>query len=157
PDPLAGDVERVVAASVEEPVAVLVDGRPVAVRPYTGEAAPVRVEVALGVAPHAAGHARPRPPADELSDLAAHGVAVRVDHVHVLPERGEAERHWLDRLDDARAQEARADLGAAGDVDDRRPAAADVLEQPEVRVAVPRLAGRADRPQRRQVVRGLAL
>src|SRR5262249_41695813 len=106
PDPLARDVERVGAAPVEGPGAVLVDGRPVAVRPHAGEAAPVRVEVALRVATYAAGHAGPRAPADELSDLAAHGVAVRVDDVHVLPERGEAERDGLDRLDDAGAQEA---------------------------------------------------
>ena len=89
---LPGDVERVVGAPVQEPVAVLVDGRPVAVRPHAGEAAPVRLEVALRVAPEPARHARERPLADELADLAADGVAVGVEHVHVLAERGEAER-----------------------------------------------------------------
>ena len=44
PDPLARDVQRVVGAAVQEPVAVRVDRRPVAVRPDTGEAPPVRVE-----------------------------------------------------------------------------------------------------------------
>ena len=77
---------------MQEPVAVLVDGRPVAVRPHAGEAAPVRVEVALRVAPEPARHPGPRPAADELADLAAHRPPVRVDHVHVLAERGEAER-----------------------------------------------------------------
>ena len=82
------------------------------------------------------------------------GVAARVDDVHVLPERGEAERDRLDRLGDHRRQEAGADLGAAADVHDRRRAAADVLEEPAVRVGVPRLAGRAERLQRREVVVG---
>ena len=40
-------------------------------------------------------------------------------------------------------QEAGADLGAAGDVDDRAAAAADHLEEPVVGVLVPRLAGGA--------------
>src|SRR5207247_1717735 len=63
PDPLAGDVERVVRPAVQEPVAVLVDRRPVAVRPDAREAPPVRLEVALVVAPDAPRHPRPRPPA----------------------------------------------------------------------------------------------
>ena len=54
-------------------------------------------------------------------------------------------------------EEAGADLGAAGDVHDRYAAAADLLEEPQVRVAVPRLAGRADRAQRRHVGLGLAV
>src|SRR5581483_1654940 len=87
-DPLACDVQRVVAATVEEPVAVLVHRGPVAVRPDAGEAAPVRVEIALVVAPDPACHPGPRAPADELAHLAAHGVALRVDDVHVLTESG---------------------------------------------------------------------
>ena len=43
------------------------------------------------------------------------------------------------------------------DVHDRRAPAADVLEQPHVRVVVPRLARRADRAQRREVLLRLAL
>src|SRR5207249_8555216 len=50
-DALAGDVERVVRAAVQEPVAVLVDGSPVAVGPDTGKATPVRLEVPLVVVP----------------------------------------------------------------------------------------------------------
>src|SRR5215211_4900302 len=69
PDPLAGDVERVVGAPVQEPVAVLVDGRPVAVRPDPGEPAPVRLEIALRVAPEPARHPGKRLPAHELADL----------------------------------------------------------------------------------------
>ena len=84
---------------MQEPVAVLVDRRPVAVRPDAGEAAPVRLEVALVVAPDAARHPGPGPAADELADLAAHAASpVGVDDVHVLAERGEAERDRLDRL-----------------------------------------------------------
>src|SRR5215218_10652201 len=81
PDALAGDVQRVVGAAVEEPVAVLVHRGPVAVRPDPREAAPVRVQVALRVAPETAGHARERFPADKLADLAANRVALGVDDV----------------------------------------------------------------------------
>src|SRR5579862_2539429 len=83
-DALAGDVERVVAASVQEPVAVVVHRRPVAVCPDAGEAPPVRVEVALLVAPDASRHPRPRPLAHELADLAANRVPGRVEDVHVF-------------------------------------------------------------------------
>ena len=120
PDALAGDVQRVVGAPVQVPVAVLVDRGPVAVRPHAGEAPPVRLEIALVVAPEAARHPRPRPAADELADLAAQRVPLPIDDVHVQAERREAERDRLDRLGDHRRQEARADLGAAGDVHDRR-------------------------------------
>ena len=156
-DALAGDVERVVTAPVQVPVAVRVDRRPVAVRPHAGEAAPVRLEVPLVVPPDAARHAGPRAPADELADLAAHRVALPVDDVHVLAERRKPERDGLDRLGDDRRQKARAHLGAAGDVHDRRAPAADVIEEPAIRIRVPRLAGRAQRLQRRQVGRRLTL
>src|SRR5206468_5946981 len=73
PDALACDVQRVVRAAVQEPVAVGVDGGPVAVRPDAGEAAPVRLQVALVVTPDAPRHSGPRSPADELADLLAHG------------------------------------------------------------------------------------
>src|SRR5207249_3148496 len=75
----------------------------------------------------------------------------------VLSERRKAERDGLDRLRDAGREEARADLGSAGLVHDRDAAAADVLEQPQVRIAVPRLARGAERLQRRQVRRRLAV
>src|SRR6476619_176122 len=70
PDPLALDVERVVGAAVQEPVAVFVDGCPVAVRPDSGKASPVRAEVALVVAPDAARHSGPGSFAHELADFA---------------------------------------------------------------------------------------
>src|SRR6185295_20159368 len=156
-DALAGDVERVVGASVQVPVTVLVDRRPVAVRPDSGEAPPVRVEVTLVVTPDAARHPRPGAFADELAHFAAHGRAVRSVHVHVLAERRKAERDRLDRLGDARREKAGADLGAAGAVHDRRRAAPDLVEEPTVRVLVPRLAGRAHRLQRGHVRLGIAL
>ncbi len=151
PDPLARDVERVVGAAVQVPVAVGVDGCPVAVRPHVRKPAPVGVEVALVVAPDPAGHPGPGPPADELADLAADGAAFRVEDVHVHPEGGEAERHGLDGLGHAGGEEAGSDLRPARDVDDRRPAPADLLVQPQVRAEVPRLAGRRDRLQRGEV------
>src|SRR4051812_34103408 len=156
-DALAGDVERVVGASVQVPVTVLVDRRPVAVRPDPGEAPPVRVQVTLLVTPDAARHSRPRAFADELAHLAAYGRAVRSVHVHVLAEGRKAECDRLDRLRDARREEAGAYLGAAGAVHDRGRAAPDLFEKPAVRVLVPRLAGRAHRLERRQVRLGIAL
>ena len=49
------------------------------------------------------------------------------------------------------------DLGAAADVDHRAAPAADPLEVPAPRPLVPRLAGRREHPQRREVVRGHVL
>src|SRR5262245_5327195 len=145
-DSLAGDVQRVVAAPVQEPVAVGVDRRPVAVRPDAGKAPPVRILEALAVriVPEAARHSRPRTPADQLADLAAYGLSRRVDDVHVHAECGEAERNRLDRLDEARREEARADLRAAADVHDRDARLPDPVEEPLVRIRVPRLTGRAE-------------
>src|SRR5215207_7010948 len=90
---LARDVHRVVAPSVEEPLAVLVDARPVAVAPDTVEPAPVRVQVAFGVAAEAPGHARPRLAAHELTDLARVGHRpIRSEHRDVHPEGRAASR-----------------------------------------------------------------
>ena len=76
-----------------------------------------------------------------------------VDDVHRHPERRAADRARLDRADRRRREEARADLGAARAVDHRHARAADVLEEPAVRLGVPRLAGRDERAQRREVAR----
>ena len=94
--------------------------RPVAVDPGPRPASPVRVEVPLGIAPDAARHRRPRLCADQLADLVrARGGAVGSPDVHVHPERRSAERARLQLGDRQRGQEARADLGAARQVDDR--------------------------------------
>ena len=130
-----------------------VDAREVAVPPHVRPARPVRLEVALAVVPQAARHPRPRLRAHELADLAAHRAAVVVEHVDRHAERGTAERARRQRLHDVRREEARADLGAARDVDDRAAAAADDVEVPAPRRFVPRLAGRREHAQRRQVVR----
>src|SRR3954452_7487793 len=134
PHPLAGDVERVVGAAVEEPESVLVDRRPVAVRPDPGEAAPVGLDELLRIAPEAACHARERPAADELADLAGadERAPVAVDHVHRHSERGAADRAGLDRRNGRRRQEAGADLGPARAVDDRDARVTDRLEEPPV-------------------------
>ena len=73
---LAGHVDRVVGAAQQVPVAVVVDQRPVAVAPHVRVHRPVRLHVALGVAPDAARHPRPRPLADQLAHLAPHRVPV---------------------------------------------------------------------------------
>ena len=146
-DALARDVERVVGAAVQEPVAVGVDRGPVAVRPDAREAPPVGVEVALGVAPDAARHAGPRLRADELADLAAQRAARRVVDVHRHAEQRPSERAGLVRQVRRRAEEAGRDLGAARDVHDRPRPAADALEEPQPGLGVPGLAGRAEQPQ----------
>ena len=153
PDPLAGDVERVVRAPVQEPEAVLVDGRPVAVDPDAGQPPPVRLEVALWVAPEAARHGGERLAADELAHVAGadERVALVVDDVHRHPERRPAERARLDRHRRHGREKTRGDLGTAGDVDQRHAAAADVLIEPAVRLGVPGLAGRHERAQRREI------
>ncbi len=72
PEPLAGDLDRVVRTPQHVPEAILgVDVCPVAVQPHVFEAAPVSVEVALPVAPESAGHTRPRVADDKLTDLTA--------------------------------------------------------------------------------------
>src|SRR6266545_748554 len=155
-DALARDVERVVGTPVEEPVAVLVDRGPVSVCPHAREALPVRIQETLVVAPDAAGHPGPRAFAHELTDLAAHGFPLGPEDVQILPQCREAERNRLHGLRDTGGEEARADLGPARLVDDRNATAADPLEQPEIRVSIPRLACRADRLQGRHVGVGIA-
>ena len=119
-----------------------------------GEPPPIRVEVALVVAPDAARHGGPRLFADELPHLArGDRRSVGAPDVDVHPERGTSERAGLQLRDRQRREEARADLGAARQVDDRAPAAADLLQQPPVRLGVPRLTGRCQDPQGREVVR----
>src|SRR5438270_13305265 len=64
PQPLAGDLERVVGAAEDVPKLVAgIDVGPVAVDPDAFEAAPVGGHVALTVLPEAVGHAHPGPPA----------------------------------------------------------------------------------------------
>src|SRR6266508_4460046 len=105
-----------------------VDGGPVAVRPDAREALPVRIQEALLVAPDSSGHPGPRSFAHQLTHLAADGLPLGPEDIHVLPERREAERDRLHRLRDTGREEARADLGPTRLVDDRNATAADLLE-----------------------------
>ena len=155
PEPLAGHLDRVVAAAVEEPVAVLVDRGPVAVDPDVRPSRPVGRQVALGIAPDPSRHRRPGLGADQLADPLARSQrpAVRVIHVDGHPQRRADQRARLQRRDREGREQAGADLRPAGDVDDRQPAPADVLEQPSPGLGVPRLAGRGEDPQPAEVVR----
>ena len=96
--------------------------------------------------------------ADELADLAAERPPSSSKTSMSCPSAGKPSEHGFVGAMQRDREEARADLGAAGDVHDRDPpAAADVLVQPVVRAAVPRLAGRRHRAERGQVGRRLAL
>ena len=119
PDALAGDVQRVVGAPVQEPVAVLVDRCPIAVRPDPRKASPVRFEVALRIAPEPARHARerlrqtssPTSSRTELPSASTTSIAI--------PSAGPPREHALIGIADRRRQEAGAHLGSARAVDDR--------------------------------------
>ena len=65
--------------------------------PHARDAAPVRLEVALGVAPEAARHAGERLAADELADLARadERAAVVVDESIAMPSAGPPSEHAL--------------------------------------------------------------
>src|SRR6266478_3727446 len=82
PQALACDLDGVVGAAKHVPEAILwIDVSPVAVHPGVWKAAPVRVEVALAVAPESTRHARPGIADDELADFAAHRAAFCIDDV----------------------------------------------------------------------------
>ena len=153
-EPLAGHVDRVVGAPEQEPLAVLVDLRPVAVAPDAGEHRPVGLDVALGVAPDAARHARPRLLADELADLAAHR-AGPPGRTRRRPSRATAppsEQVLIGSTGYGERKHAPTSVPPEMlmiGTSPRRPATS---LQPRVRLGVPRLAGRAEDPQRREVV-----
>src|SRR5690606_8643995 len=56
-----------------------------------------------------------------------------------------------ERMEDGAAEDAAADLGSAGVIDDRPRAAADLAEEPLPGLGIPRLAGRAEDADARQV------
>ena len=151
-DPLAGDLERVVRPAVDVPVAVAVGRGPVAVDPQPGDPAPVRLEVALvaGLGPEAAGHPGPRGAEGELADRAADRPARIVDDVGGHPDARAVEARRPDGSEQRAADDPAGDLGPARVVDDRQAPAADDVEAPAPRIGVPRLAGRADDPERRR-------
>src|SRR5262249_4202354 len=138
------DLQRVVRAAVDEPVTVLVDIGPIAVHPDAGPPRPVRLEIALRVAPEPRGHAGPGPRHDELAHFAADGPALLAVALGRHARDGAVERTGLDRRDGKRREDAAGDLGAARVVDDRHALLADVLEEPAVGFGIPRLAGRPD-------------
>ena len=120
-DALARHLDRVVGAAGDVPEAVVVDPRPVAVDPDPRQAAPVRVEIPIRIAPEALGHPGPRLADDQLPHLAAQRIAVRVHHVgrHAGARAGERARG--DGRDGRAAHDPAADLGPARVVDDRDP------------------------------------
>src|SRR4029453_8454821 len=146
------DLERVVGAAGDEPEAVLIYIGPVAVDPDIRPARPVRLEVAVGILPEAGGHARPRLGDDQLAHLAADGTAVVAEHVGGHARRGAVEGARLDRGDGKRGDDAARYLRAPGVVDDGHRSAPHVLEDPAIRLSVPRLTRRPDDAKLGQLV-----
>src|SRR5688572_19773946 len=151
-DALAGYFQGVVAASLDVPVALVVDTCPIAVNPGVRESCPVRLEIApvLGrlVAPEPAGHAGPGLTDDELADRAADRAALLVDDVGGHPRARTDERSRLDGRPRGAADDPTGDLGPARVVDDRATLLADVPEVPPPRIRVPGLSRRAQHEQR---------
>src|SRR5262249_29068055 len=141
---LARHLDRVVRAAQDVPEAVAINRCPVAVDPDPGNAAPVGVLVACGIAPEAARHAGPWLADHQLADLPAHRIALPVHHVLRNARDRTREGTGLDRRDSGTADDAAGNLGPAGVVDDRTFPTADDVEAPMPRRRVPRLARRAD-------------
>src|SRR5919199_3695746 len=98
------------------------------------------------------GRSRTNLTASGRSGLPSCWATILVDHVggHAGDRAGEAARlQWADR---EAADDPAGDLGPAGVVDDWAAAAPDLLEEPAPRLRVPRLAGRAEHPQRGEIV-----
>ena len=140
-------------------MAVVVHQGPVPVDPDIGEARPVGLQVApvVLVLPETPGHADPGGADGELAHLVAHGPALLVEDDHVHPGAGRGERGRLGRPQGVVHEDAAADLGAAGVVDDGDPPLSHLLEEPAPGLRVPGLAGGAEGPQPRQVPPAMVL
>ena len=152
PEPLAGDVDGVVAAPQDVPHAVLVDGTEIAVYPYAIKTAPVGIQIALVVAPEAARHSDPWLTDNQVAHLPAHGVAELVDDIGVHTRNWPAKGCRFERCEKATGQNAAAYLCAAGIVEDRLAAIEHILEHPAPTGWSPRASGGTDCPQPRQIM-----
>src|SRR5207249_12161837 len=108
--------------------------------------------VARGIVPETGRHSRPRLRHDQLADGAAHGTAGVVEDLGGHAGDGAREGAGFDRSDGKAAQDSAGDFRSTGVVADRDPRLTGVLEEPAVRLRVPRLAGGAQHAQRREVV-----
>ena len=152
-DPLAGHLERVVRAAEQEPLAVLVHPRPVAVVPHAGKAAEIGVEVALLVVEETPGHRRGGLPADEVPRRAPRrGKALVRVHRRVHAEPGTAERAGPEAVEGSGRQVAADDLRAPRDIHDGAAPSPHLLEVPEIARLVPDFARRAEHPKPGKVV-----
>ena len=110
-------------------------------------------QVAVGVVPDAARHRRPGAwcrRARPRSRRAPAGPSASQTST-AMPSAGPPSEHGSRRHGHVAGQQAGADLGAAGDVDDRPPPLADLGEQPAPGLRVPRLARGAEGAQAREV------
>src|SRR5216683_3563709 len=148
----ARDLERIVRTAEQEPMAAGVAQRPVAMRPDSFEAAPVRIEIAPRIFPETLGHARPRVQRRKFADRIDYRLAVVIDRGHFYPGYSGVEPAWLDRTEHRASEESARDLGTARVINDGAAPLADIFEQPHVRFGIPYLAGRAKDAQRGEVV-----
>src|SRR4029453_4169424 len=126
---------------MQEPAAVLIHAGPIAVVPKAFPARPVCFDIANGITPDAAGHRGRRLRAYQVAHLAAHRISPFVAHFSRHAGSRTTQRRKFEWLYRQRKQEAAYNLGAAGNVDDRRAPSAHVLEEPQVRSIVPGLTG----------------
>ncbi len=120
--------------------------------PHVVKAAPVRLEIALGVTPKPARHAGPRVAEHQLADLTSHRPPVGIHDVRGHPRQRSGERACAQVCDHVAAQDPAGDLGPARVVDDRDAPATDRPEEPVEGLRVPGLAGAAEDAQAGEVV-----
>src|SRR5207244_9373340 len=140
-------------ASEQPEVTVLVDPCAVADEVSVLPAAPVSLQVSVGVAVDAAQHRRPRVADDEVAATTRrYLLALLVVDGRVDGGKGLGRRAGLQRRDAGqRSDEDHPGFGLPPRVDHRRPVAADVFAVPDPRLWVDGLADRAQKAERAQV------
>ncbi len=151
--PVAADLDHVVHAPDHPDIPVLVAPRAVAGHVHTGEARPIVLHVAVGIAVDGAHHARPRALDHQIALFVGRsGVTLFVQHVHL--DAGEWQRRTarLQRRARQRRDHEVARFRLPPRIHDRAALLADHAVIPAPRLRVDRLAHTAQQPQRAQVV-----
>lgn len=161
PQPLAGNLQRVVRTAEDEELSVIVFEQQVAMRPQPGPLAPVRFLVAVGRVPESRRHPDERRGDHQFTGNAAHAPPLLVGRERVDARRYGVESARTDRAHGNIAQQRARRLRAAAVVDHRQPRPAERMEEPREVIRVDHLAGHhqhaqavqhraVDRPRRRR-------